>query len=659
MNITELARILKINPKDLLDSLPGLGFDIGQKAIKVDNHTAKKIITLWPALLRRKEWEDRQKKREEQAALAANPKDRRKVKVGQYISVRDFAALANLPLNRILGELMKNGIFSSMNERIDFDTASIIGADLGLDVEPTDSDEIIGQTDASAIIKETLSREDVLITRPPVIVVMGHVDHGKTKLLDAIRNTNVMEGEAGGITQHIGAYQAERRGRLLTFIDTPGHEAFTAMRNRGAKVADIAILVVAADDGVMPQTTEAYRIIQAANIPFIVAINKIDKPEANIEKVKQELSNRLEIIPEDWGGKTVCVPISAREGKNIIELLDTLILVADLEEDNLKANPDGKTLGTVVESNMDKSEGVVATVLVQNGTLRMGDELMCNGVDYGKARNLRNYRGQSVTEAGPSTPVKVIGFKIRPAVGDIIEVGRGEKIKMKRMNRPTAESVAVAASTEDNADDTADKIVLMIKGDTLGTVEAIENSLSKIDTQGVKIKIVAKGLGNIAEGDINRASGFGAKLLGFNIKPSPQALELAREKGVAIKVYKIIYELINDLKAEIQELVKPEIVRVDLGVIKVLAIFRSGKKEQILGGKVISGKASPNTLLELVRHGEIIDTAKLASLQAGKQEVDQVENGSECGFKYEGRTPAEVDDILNVYREDKIFKKIK
>ena len=661
MNITELARMLKVNPNDLRDRLPELGFNIGYKAIKVDNTVAKKIIAVWPAFVRRKEREERERRAEVQRKKGEAGKDRPIVEVGAFISVRDLAAAAGLPVNRILAELIKNSIFSSMNEKIDFDTASIIGVDLGIEIRPAAA-EVEAVFDNSSRVKDVLAAEAICSLRPPVIVVMGHVDHGKTKLLDAIRHTNIMGGEAGGITQHIGAYQVERRDRKLTFIDTPGHEAFTAMRNRGAKVADIAVLVVAADDGVMPQTVEAYRIIQAAGIPFVVAINKIDKEDADIQKVKQELANKLNILSEDWGGQAICVPVSARDNKNIDELLDTLILVADMEVDNLQANAEGKTLGTIIESNMDKSEGAVATLLVQNGTLGIGDELMCNGVDYGKARNLKNYLGKAVLKAGPSTPVKIIGFKHQPVVGDIIEVGHGIKVKMTKASKVGMETPTAAIPVEKNEDGddvVEEKIVLMLKGDTLGSVEAIENSLNKIDTQGVKVKIIAKSLGNISGGDISRAQAGSAKLLGFNVKISPQAAESARNGEVVVKTYKIIYELINDIKAEIQELVKPEIVRVDTGRIKVLAIFRTDKKSQILGGKVLSGEVKPGYLTELERDNEIIDNGKIVTLKTGKEDVDMVEAGNECGFGYETRTPVVVGDLLNIYREDKIYKKIK
>ncbi|KKR14865.1 MAG: Translation initiation factor IF-2 [Candidatus Falkowbacteria bacterium GW2011_GWA2_39_24] len=421
MNVTELARVLKITPAELRQYLPQMGFDIGLKAIKVDNVTARKVINAWPQFKYRLE---KQKQEERQLqAVDAGSVEKKRVVIPALTTVRQFAELSGVPVNKLLTELMRNSVFASLNERIDFDTAAIVGADLGLEVV---LDETEGQAeDQSGRLKEIIALEQTadLQTRPPVIVVMGHVDHGKTMLLDAIRRTNVIATEAGGITQHIGAYQVERHNRLITFIDTPGHEAFTAMRNRGAKVADIAILVVAADDGVKPQTVEAFRIIEAAKIPYLVAINKIDKPDADIMRTKQELSNQLNIVPEDWGGKTICVPISAKQGENIDELLDNVLLITDMEENNLKANPDATAVGTVVESNIDKGEGVVATILVQNGTLHVGEELQCNGIAYGKVRSLKDYLGKNLTSVLPSTPVKVIGFKRAPAVGDIIEVG--------------------------------------------------------------------------------------------------------------------------------------------------------------------------------------------------------------------------------------------
>ncbi len=657
MNITELARILKIPPQDLRDNLPKLGFDIGQKAIKIDNHTANKIIRSWSMLSRRLA---ARRAPEAKVKLVA-PDDVKQISVPPFIAVKDFAALVKLPINKILGELMKNNIFASLNEKIDFETASIIGADLGVEViaAPEDGMETIADESAQERIKASISSHEAtatLMSRPPVVVIMGHVDHGKTKLLDTIRQSNVVDSEAGGITQHIGAYQIMHNDKAITFIDTPGHEAFTAMRNRGAKVADIAVLVVAADDGVKPQTVEAYRIIEAAKLPFVVAINKIDKPDANLDKTKQELATQLNITSEDWGGKSITVPLSAKTGTGVTDLLDMLLLVADVQADTLKADPAAETIGTVIESRLDKGEGAVATVLVQNGTLRVGDGIVFNGYSAGKVRALKDHLGGNVAEAIPGMPVKLIGLKAVPSVGDILEVGEGEKGKLKpRTDRPTT-TIQIKENEEEEAEVAV--INIIIKSDTLGSGEAIENSLSKIDSQGVRVKIISKGLGNIAEGDIERAEANHARIFGFNVKASAKAEYIAREKGIHLKLYKIIYDLINDIKAEIQELVRPEVERVDLGRLKVLAIFRTEAKSMIVGGRVLDGLIKKESLVEVMREKELISTGNLVGLQSGKIETDQVEAGIECGVRFEGKPVIEEGDILVCYEEKKIVKKV-
>ncbi len=654
MNISELARVLKINPNDLREHLPRLGFDIGKKAIKIDNFTANKIIRNWNVLSRRLPKEITSQKVEVVIKPAVD-----KVTIPQFISVKDFAGLLKLPLNKLLGELMKNNIFSSLNEKIDFETAAIIGADLG--VEVTMGEEANAETNEDSAqdkIKASIESNEKgseLSNRPPVIVIMGHVDHGKTKLLDTIRHANVIATEAGGITQHIGAYQIVHNEKALTFIDTPGHEAFTAMRNRGAKVADVAILVVAADDGVKPQTVEAYRIIEAAKLPFIVAINKIDKPEANLEKVKQELSTQLNITPEDWGGKAICVPLSAKSGEGVDKLLDMILLVTEVAADTLKADPSVPAMGTIIESRLDKGEGPIATVLVQNGTLRVGDPISFNGIACGRVRSLKDHTGAIINEALPGTPTKLNGLKFVPEVGDVLEVKEGEKVKQKShsLNAPT-----INVLTSDENEESGPSITLIIKSDTLGSGEAIENSLSKIDSQGVKVKIISKGLGNISEGDILRAETNQAMILGFNVKLTPSAEELARDKKVTVSVHRIIYDLINEVKLKIQDLVKPEIERVDLGRLKVLAIFRTEAKVQILGGKVLDGELKAGTMLEAKRGDETIISGKMAGLQSGKQDVQSVEVNQECGLRFEGKPLIEVGDILLCYEEKEIIKKV-
>lgn len=657
MNITELARILRISPQELHDLLPQLGFAIGQKAIKVDNNTAKKIIKDWPYL--RREWE--QKKAE--AAIKKQdevlPKEKKTISVPKVITVRSYAELAGIPVNRVLAELMKNGVFTSINEKIDFDTAAIIGENLNLDVRLAEV-KLEDDEKEDKKLEAILASEDKkdLQERPPVIVVMGHVDHGKTKLLDSIRNTDVVAGEAGGITQHIGAYQITRKGRVISFIDTPGHEAFTAMRSRGAKVADIAILVVAADDGVKPQTVEAFRIIEAAKIPYLVAINKIDKPAADVNRVKQELSTQLNITPEDWGGKTICSPISAKDGTGIEELLDMVLLVAETESTSLKANPEALAAGTVIESNVDKAAGPLATILVQNGTLRVGDQLCFNEVVYGKVKSLKNYKGEEIVAAGPSTPAKILGLKISPAVGDILNVGEGEKVKTKKIKTTSQAADVMPLSGDDNPEDKTPKVNVVIKTDFLGSAEAIEESLMKLNGEKVKVRVISKGLGYITEGDVKRAEDSGAIILGFNVRMSPAMETLVRERQVSVKLFSIIYDLIRFVKDEMQLLVKPEINRVELGRLKVLAVFRTETGSQIVGGKVLDGELKNNSLIDVKRGDDFIVSGRLTRLQSGKQDVESVEKDQEAGLKYEGKPLVAVDDILVVYREERVVDKI-
>ena len=655
MNITELARRLRVSPKELKDTLPKIGFDIGQRAIKIDQYLAQRIIREWPRLTR--ELKNREERERQQEEVVANARaEKRVAKIGAVITVKDLAVSFGLPVNYILAELMKNGIFASLNEKIDIDTATIIGSELGIEVVPASGQVIDNNEISLSETREKISNSNNLIVRPPVIVVMGHVDHGKTKLLDAIRLTDVVATEAGGITQHIGAYQITRKDRIVTFVDTPGHEAFTAMRKRGARVADLAILVVAADDGIKPQTIEAYRIIQENKMPFIVAINKIDKAEANIEKVKQELANELGLVPEEWGGKTTICLVSAKYSQGIDELLDTILLLADINAEDRLADPLAEAVGTIIESHVDKSEGPVATILVHNGTLRVGDNLMCNQQYYGKVRALKNYRGQSIKDAGPSTPVKVIGLKATPEIGDVVKVElleRGDKTRTvaKKQNQ-------AITKIQDNNSFQGTVINLLIKTDVYGSGEAIEDSLLKLNNEEIAVRIIYRGLGNITEGDVIRAAANQARIIGFNVGVSAQVEDLAREKEVVIERYQIIYDLINKVRQDMQALMKPEIRRIDLGQVKILAIFKQGGAVQIVGGKVIEGNISRDNLLEIIRNGETIGQGKLTQLQAGRQEVKDVAINQECGLQIESPNALNVGDILQIYREEQIFKKV-
>ncbi len=658
MNISELARILRISPQELKTLLPEFGFSIGKKAIKVDNNTAKKIIKDWPRL--RREWENKKKEEEKKKEAEDLPKEKKIIEVSSSISVRDYADLAGIPVNRVLAELMKNGVFASINEKIDFDTAMIVGENLNLDVKEAsklpDEDKKEEKKLESIL---SLEEKNDLENRPPVIVVMGHVDHGKTKLLDSIRSTDVIAKEAGGITQHIGAYQINRKGQKLTFIDTPGHEAFTAMRSRGAKVADIAILVVAADDGVKQQTIEAFQIIKAAKIPFLVAINKIDKENADVNRVKQELSTELNIIPEDWGGKTICSNISAIKKEGIEEMLDMILLLAETESENLFANPNAKAAGTVVESNIDKTVGPLATILVQNGTLKVGDQLCFNGIVYGKVKSLKDYNGDNISEAGPSMPAKVLGLKIAPAIGDILNVGDGEKIKANKIkNKNNRNNTIYNNASDDSGDNNVSKFNVIIKADFLGSAEAIEESLMKLNTEKVKVKVLSKGLGYITEGDVKRAEDSGAQILGFNVKIPPVVETQIREKQITVKSFSVIYDLIKYAKEEMQLLIKPEINRIDLGSLKVLAVFRTENDSQIVGGKVVDGLIKNESFVEVIRDDSFITLGKITQLQSAKQDVREVEKGEECGIKFEGKPVIEEGDILRFYQEEQVITKL-
>ncbi|HKK54099.1 MAG TPA: translation initiation factor IF-2 [Patescibacteria group bacterium] len=655
MNLTELARRLKITPQELRDILPRMGFSVGQKAIKVDNHTAQKVMREWPKYKKQLEREEREKEREEAESEDDLPKEKKKVEVGKYITIRDFASIAGIAVNKVLSTLMKNGVFASINEKIDYDTASIVSDELEIEVVPKEAEEEFEKKENEKSIEDVLEAEedDSLEERAPVVVVMGHVDHGKTALLDAIRSTKVIESEAGGITQHIGAYQAEKNNRLVTFIDTPGHEAFTAMRSRGAKVADVAILVVAADDGVKPQTIEAYRIIENAKIPFVVAINKIDKEGADINKAMQDLSSKLNLLPEEWGGKVITAPISAKQREGLDKLLDIVLLLSDTEVKSLKANPHADATGTIVESHVDKTAGPVATILIQNGTLHVGDQLCFEDVIYGKVKALSDYKGDNIKSAGPSVPVRVLGLKITPKVGDMMYVGDGKKVKSKKIkyseNRDASE-----ASNDNNNSKEQQNLNVVIKSDVLGSAEAIEESLLKLNSEKMKVKVLNKSLGNINESDIKRAENSDAIILGFNVSVNNEIQEHIREKNIRVEMFSVIYDLIKFVKEEMQKLVVPEIVKKDIGKIKVLKIFRTENKNQIIGGKVIEGEAQNNSKVEVIREGKFETQGEITQLQSGKQDVDKVELNQECGLNFAGSPVVQEDDVLELYKEESI-----
>lgn len=666
MNVTDLARQLRIHPVKMLQILPEFGFDIGAKAVKIDDRVAEQIKREWRKIkfvLEDRERKEREKQKELEKELRRQ--SGATVNITGRITVRDLATALNIPLNKLIVELMKNGILATQNEFLDKETAAILAEEMGFKVEQ------VGTADEGIAHEHTANLENILKEkteqRAPVIVVMGHVDHGKTRLLDAVRRTNVMESEAGGITQHIGAYQVvwtdpkSKDKRAITFIDTPGHEAFTVMRSRGAKVADIAILVVAADDGVKPQTIEAINIAKAAKLPMLVAINKIDKEGADPTRVRTELSQHG-VICDEWGGDVPMVEISAKHDKNIDKLLDTLLLVADMHDADIRANADRAAAGTVIEAHVDKGEGPVATLLIQAGTLKTNDPLVVNGEIYGKVRAMKNYRGEMLTEAGPSCPVRILGFKVAPSVGDVLDVGGAGKaelidVKSKRTQQSGAEQRPIVAAN-DSSEEERKFLNVIVKADTLGSLEAIIGTLEKIKNDEVSVKVVGKGLGNVSPDDVQLAETTQAILFAFNVSPTSIANEMIMERGVRYAPYKIIYDLLNFVKAELEKLLNPEVIVTELGNFKVVAIFRTEKSSMILGGRVEKGKLQKDAKLRVKRAGEFIGIGKLTQLQAGKQSVNEVPEGTECGLQYEGKLKVEVGDILEAYKEEKKEKKL-
>lgn len=663
MNISELARRLRVSTDELRSKLPELGFDIGGKAIKLPDRDVGKIMAAWNEMKKRQYL---QKKMEDQKARAE-----RKLKVVEgtaehvfipsTISVRDFAAKLNLPVQKVMQELMRNGILAALNQHVDFESAAIIAGDLGFIAEPEDvaaAVDLGAGADRLERVREEERTDDVSVARPPVIVVMGHVDHGKTSLLDVIRSTNVVAGESGGITQHIGAYQVVRNGRTLTFIDTPGHEAFTVMRSRGAKVADLAILVVAADDGVQPQTKEAIDIIKAAKLPFVVAINKIDKENANLELVKSQLAEQG-LVPEDWGGNTVCVKVSAKQKLHIEDLLDVLLLKADLEKSSIVANPNRRAMGTIIESRVDKGQGPVATIIVQTGTLKAKDFLSVAGQLYGRVRALTAFDGKILKEAGPSTPVKILGFKVPPAVGDILEVPENpdelESATEQASKRVSGSDIGTKhITTTDETTDGDDKVILniMIKADVLGSLEALVGMVEKIDNPHVAVRIISKGLGNISEADVDRAEAAKAVIYAFSVRAFPSAAELARTKDVDISEQTVIYRIYEDIIERLKKLLPSEKVYTDLGTGEVLALFKKTDKGQIVGVKVKKGKLMSNSVARVLRAGQVVGEGRIEAIQSGKSTVKDVLMGQECGLSFAGKVRIEVGDMLELYQEE-------
>lgn len=666
MNVSDLARRLRVTPHDLLQKLPELGFDIGGRAIKVDDRMGEKIAQAWSSYERQERMKSEMRAASAKLTTENGVVVLKDVRLPQTVVVRDFAGLLKLPVTTVIRALMKDGILAAQNERLDFETAAIIAEELGFKAMPeekkNDVDVVMASGDHMKELIDAEKMED-RVPRPPVVVIMGHVDHGKTKTLDAIRQTDVMAREAGGITQHIGAYQTTKKDRKITFIDTPGHEAFTVMRSRGARVADIAVLIVAAEDGVKPQTIEALNIIKAAKLPFIVGMNKIDKPEADPEKVLAQLSEQG-VTTDAWGGPVPLIKMSAKTGLGIDELLDMILFVADVNADKITANPNRLAAGTVIESHVDKGEGPVATILVQTGTLKRNDYLGIAGAGYGRVRAMRDWNGKALDEAPPGTPIKVLGFKVAPAVGDIIEVPVDpSKLEAKKMktSRDVAGGLSATKTVQTEAEKQTKKVTLnvVLKCDVLGSLEALLGMFEKIVSDDAGVEVIQKGLGNITEADVTRAENATPSVVyGFNVVPTPQASLRARDKHVEIKQEKIIYDVVDDVIARLDAMLPPEIIVTPLGQFETVAIFRTESGRMVIGGKVREGRVASGEKARVWRGEDPIGEGVIESVQAGKMAVKDVMAGQECGLSFKGKVKIQVGDRLEVFHEEIKKKKI-
>jgi translation initiation factor IF-2 len=685
--VYELAKELNLSSKDLISKLNDLD-------IKVKNHMSTledEEVELIMDLLRdkpqqteevhQKEEEDifednledieeervykksfkkgsKKNKKNNKKAVLTEEKEEDEIKIitiPEFLTVKELAEKMKVNPTEIIKKLIAKGIMVTVNQQIDFENAAKIAEEYGFLV---DKEEV--KDELEMLLEETPDDEKDLQPRPPIVTVMGHVDHGKTSLLDAIRNTNVTMKEMGGITQHIGASVVEINDKKIVFLDTPGHEAFTAMRARGASITDIVVLVVAADDGVMPQTVEAINHVKAANVPMIVAINKIDLPTANPDRVKTELSE-LGLVPEEWGGNTICVPVSAKKNIGIDNLLEMILLVAEMED--LKANPNKPARGTIIEAKLEKGKGPVATVIVQNGTLQIGDAILA-GTVYGKVRAMFDDKGRRIKKAGPSMPVEVLGFSEVPEAGDKLivvedekkarELAERRKELQKEMELKRKQKVSLEDLFSQIQEGSVKELNIIIKADVQGSVEALKKSIEDLSNEEVRIKVIHGAVGAITETDVMLASASNAIIIGFNVRPETNAKNLAEKEKVDIKLYRIIYEAIEDIKAAMKGLLEPKYKEVELGRAEVRAVFRVPGVGNVAGCYVLSGKILRNADIRVVRDGIVVYEGKIASLKRFKDDVREVQQGFECGIGIDRFNDIKEGDIIEAYQMEEI-----
>ncbi len=598
--------------------------------------------------VRQREAEEAERQEQEKSIL----------KVTEFVTASELATMMNVPVNKVIATFMSLGMFVSINQRLDAESLSIVAEEFGFKVE-------FISVDKAHEVEEEEDDESSLEERPPIVTVMGHVDHGKTSLLDYIRKTNVIQGEAGGITQHIGAYGVTlENGRKITFLDTPGHEAFTAMRARGAQVTDVAIIIVAADDSVMPQTIEAINHASAANVPIVFAINKIDKPGANPDKIREALA-QMNYLVEEWGGTYQCQEISAKKGLNVDKLLEKVLLVADLQE--LKANPNRKASGNVIESSLDKGRGYVATMLVRNGTLHTGDMVVC-GANYGRVKAMFNERNQKVEAAGPSAPVLVLGLNGAPQAGEKFNVFEDEKEAKEVANKrdQLQREFSMRATPHITLDEIGRRIALgnfqelnvIVKGDVDGSVEALSDSLIKLSTEEIRVNVIHKAVGQISETDIMLAAASNAVVIGFQVRPSSGARKLAEREKIDIRLYSIIYDAIEELKSAMEGMLSPEIREQVTGNLEIKETFKISKVGTIAGCFVNDGKVKSKSKVRIIRDGIVVHTGELESLKRFKDDVKEVVAGLECGLNVKGYNDIQVGDIIEAYEEIEVARKL-
>lgn len=572
------------------------------------------------------------------------------------LTIKILSEKIGKPVAEIVKKCMLLGMMLNINSPIDFTTAELVAGEFGITLEKN-----VGKTAEQTLLESVNAQENTnLKPRPPIVTVMGHVDHGKTSLLDAIKKTNVIQTEAGGITQHIGAYSINVKDRKITFIDTPGHEAFTAMRARGAQVTDIAVLVVAANDGIMPQTIEAINHIKAAKVPMVVAINKIDVPEANIERIKQQLTEH-DVLPEEWGGDTICVPISAKQGINIDKLLEMILLVADVED--LKANYDAPAVGTVLESKVDRGRGIVATIIIKEGTLKIGDYVIC-GLSSGRVRAMMDYTGKNVVKAEPSMAVSVVGLNQVPDAGEsayVVDEKLAKDILYERLTKVQQEKAKQnnGMSLEDFLQQSADSemkvLKIIVKADVQGSAEAVKQTLEKIRNDEVKVQCIHSGVGSITESDVVLAKASNALIIGFNIKPEAKAKVLADRNNVEVKLYKIIYEAVDEITNIINGMQAPKYQENVVGHVEIRKIFKVSSLGNIAGSYVLDGVVNRNAKVRLLRNNEEVVATSIESLQMGKDDAKQVKAGFECGIRLKGFNDIKEGDIIEVFEEVQIM----